>query len=336
MYLFEFILLIVAIIFIAVVIISSVLKRNSAKFEPAPQCAGSVELHGAGWFTSAVISLRLDGTEVIETRRTRKGPGPQFIQMSGATPLEHISPWLRFWAPHRITWWIAVLFIIGSLLFTLGGAFGLFPEFFGLKSHTGNALTVSGTYFAGSIFYSVAAYLSILEHLNADKSQGLRAEDNTLESFRWWGWEPHRIGFLASFIQLAGAFFFQINAFYALMPGLGLSDRVLLVTAPSLDGSICFLIASYMGFAEVVHGYFGWRPRSIPWWLTLCNTTGSVAFVLGAACGYFGPGVPEPISPFLNHLFFFIGSAFFIVGSYLMLPEMFSEETTEVPAYAMA
>jgi len=43
-------------------------------------------------------------------------------------PPRQKNPWLRVWAPTRLTWWVAILFTIGSACFTVGGYAISFPQ----------------------------------------------------------------------------------------------------------------------------------------------------------------------------------------------------------------
>jgi hypothetical protein len=37
-----------------------------------------------------------------------------------------VNPWLHFWAPHRLAWWIAVLNMLGSVAFMLAAVYTVF------------------------------------------------------------------------------------------------------------------------------------------------------------------------------------------------------------------
>jgi hypothetical protein len=77
-----------------------------------------------------------------------------------------------YWYPNWETWkfrrtlsyWIAILYMEGSLLFTLGGAFSMtsLPE----KSHADMQALVITPYFIGSICFTVGSYAGVLEVVN--------------------------------------------------------------------------------------------------------------------------------------------------------------------------
>lgn len=87
----------------------------------------------------------------------------------------------KWWAPQRASWWIGLLFAIGSLCFLLGPLPGFVPL-------VGSA--ADGTvFFVGSVFFTSAALLQYLEAANVDRDlAGGRNRRMHLFTF-----EPHRI-----------------------------------------------------------------------------------------------------------------------------------------------
>jgi hypothetical protein len=65
-------------------------------------------------------------------------------------------------------------------------------------------------------------------------------------------WEPRRIDWLAALIQLAGTVFFNISTFAALKQGLDARQTNLRVWTPDAAGSVCFLVASALAYADVL------------------------------------------------------------------------------------
>src|ERR1044072_4488803 len=61
----------------------------------------------------------------------------------------------RWWAPHRASWWIGVLFAIGSLCFMLGPL----PGFVQLVGSAADGTV----FFVGSVFFTSAAVLQFRE-----------------------------------------------------------------------------------------------------------------------------------------------------------------------------
>src|SRR3954462_11104611 len=100
-----------------------------------------------------------------------------------------------WWAPQRATWWIAVLFAVGSTCFLVGP----FPGLVELVGSEIDALV----FFIGSPFFPSAGTLQ-------DVQGGL---------FR-----PRAIDWWSNPIQLAGTVFFNISTFDALRRGLDANE----------------------------------------------------------------------------------------------------------------
>ena len=302
-------------------------ERSYTRF---PESWRPITSDGEGPFTSKVVHRLPNGfIHIWESRLHRKGRGSRLFQPTPRNRAQPLSfplrknPWLHFWAPQRITWWVAVTFLVGSALFTLAAAASLFPGAFGQKAIT-SAIT-DWSYFIGAILFTIGTYLEILEAINAKEYVVLTVEDMPEEGFKWWAWQPAQIGFLSSFILLIGSLFFNIETTFALVGVKGGLKEDILVGLPSFLGAILFVISCYMGFMEVTHQYWAWKPRRIDWWVEMFNLLGSVGFLVGAAFGFSVPGLSSPEDELIVKISYFQGSAFFLIGSYLMLPEMFSE-----------
>jgi hypothetical protein len=228
--------------------------------------------------------------------------------------------WYRFWAPQRISWWIALLFLIGSALFTLGGFLATYPNTLSAELHT--AVFLNNVFFVGSLFFTAAAYLQLLEAVNADVAEVDRVDLRHPE-WRWFVWRPKNAGYLASLIQLVGAVFFNFNTADAMLSGLTWAEEDLLIWTPNILGCLCFLAASYLALVEVSHGFWSFQPRSVSWWIAIINLVGSLGFQISAI---FSIGLPvsEPAGwTWFSNFFTFLGGLGFLVGSYLLFPEMF-------------
>jgi hypothetical protein len=93
------------------------------------------------------------------------------------------------------------------------------------------------------------------------------------------------------------------------------------VWTPDSLGSICFLVASGLAWAEVSHGLWSWRPRSLSWLITALNLLGSVAFGASAVASYVVSASDQPRNVTLMNLGTFVGALAFLVGAVLLLPE---------------
>ncbi len=90
-------------------------------------------------------------------------------------------------------------------------------------------------------------------------------------------------------------------------------------------GSVCFLVSSYVAFAEVSCGAFSFAPRSISWWIAVINLMGSVAFQVSALYSVATPSPSAANDVFAANSWTAAGAAGFLLGAYLMIPEMFDE-----------
>ena len=272
-----------------------------------PMAVGYVEVpegwtrlggRGLGPFVTREVFARPDGTRAVwESRWHRKHPGRATAG----------SAW---WAPGAVAWWIGVLFAIGSVCFALGS----FPPF----ATTVGANPDNLTYFIGSLFFTTRRLPAVRRdrvggHLprRVPAARGFRA------LFRV---QHHRIDWWAALIQFAGTLWFNRTTLSALVVGLGASPGHHPVWRPDALGSICFLVSSWLAWAEECHGRFAWRPSQIPWWITLLNLVGSVAFGVSAIASYVTPS-GQLLSLALTNLGTFVGALCFLAGAVLLLPE---------------
>ena len=162
---------------------------------------------------------------------------------------------------------------------------------------------------------------------------------------RWVGWQPRSLLYWGVVVQLLSALVFQI-ACYAGLPGVleewaevaetsVHEQEVIWSYVPSVAGSVGFLFASYVYVVEVTHDYnICRRPDhySLGYGVAIINLVGSLLF-LGASLCYFAQEPPyQHVQPweYLVSLWgvrfpFAVGSACFVVGAFLLLPESLSD-----------
>ena len=251
--------------------------------------------------THFVDHVRPDGVIVRwESRRHRK----HLKSAAGST----------WWAPRARGWWIAVLFAIGSLLFALGSV-PAYADGVGARWDT-------ITYFIGSLFFTSASFLCYREAVDASPAAMNPARR------RFFVWQPKRIDWWATGVQLVGTVYFNVSTGVAMASNLSAQTAHQHVWRPDAIGSACFLVSSVLAWYEVCHGWLGWRPRSWSWWITLANLIGSIAFGVSAVAGYINPvtGVVHNVARANTQTF--IGAVCFLIGALLLLPER-TERTEE-------
>src|SRR5580704_10699269 len=219
------------------------------------------DLQGSiGPFMTFVDHARPDGVVARwESRRHRKHP--EGAPATGST----------WWAPAARGWWIAVLFAVGSLLFALGAI----P---GYTSAVG-ARWDAATFFVGSLFFTSAGFLTYREAVDA----GPPAQNPA--GRRFFVFQPRRIDWWATAVQLAGTLYFNVSTGVATQADLAATAAHQHVWRPDAVGSICFLVASALAWFEVCHAWVAWRPHVLSWWITFVNLLGSIAFGVSAVDG---------------------------------------------------
>ena len=217
------------------------------------------------------------------------------------------APGSTWWAPQARGWWIAVLFAAGSALFALGAITG-YVDLVGVRWD-------AATFFVGSLFFTCAAFLTYREAVDA------AAVAAGLTRRRFFVFQPRRIDWWATAVQLVGTLLFNISCGSALAVDLTAQAAHQHVWRPDALGSICFLVASTLAWFEVAHGWVAWRPRTWSWWITLVNLAGSVAFGVSAVAGYINPATGQLNNADRASQATFVGALCFLVGAVLLLPE---------------
>jgi len=282
----------------------------SLGFVTFPEGWERVRRRGLGPFVTQEVLRRPDGTRFIwESRWHRKHPHFGKVE----------STW---WAWRAMAWWIGVLFALGSICFALGS----FPPY--VTAVGADADNV--TYFVGSIFFTTASFLQYYETASTATTlvDGRRRGPRSLLRV-----QHHRIDWWAAAIQFLGTLFFNRTTFSALVVGLGASLANHPIWRPDALGSVCFLVSSWLAWAEECHGPWAWRPTRYSWWITFVNLLGSVAFGASAVASYVKPN-GQLVSLALTNLGTFVGAVCFLVGAVLLLPERTREgpDVEEEPA----
>jgi hypothetical protein len=256
---------------------------------------------GVGPFTTHVDFRRTDGEVVTwSSRRHRKHAS----LLSRAR--RHPGTW---WAPRRASWWIGVLFSLGSLCFLVGP----FPGFVELVGSRADGIV----FFVGSIFFTSAALLQFVEAGNADRGPGGTGS----RRLRLVTFEPRRIDWWSCAVQFAGTLFFNRSTFHALQAGLDANEYDRLVWTPDALGSICFLVSGCLAYLEVCGGRV-FRPQgTLEWRIAAVNLAGCVAFGISAVAAYVVPSTGSAFDLAGANAFTALGALCFLIGAVLLLPE---------------
>ena len=196
----------------------------------------------------------------------------------------------------RIVWdrWIAIGFAIGSTCFLIGP----FPGFVKLVG----AGADGAVFFAGSIFFTLAALLELRE---STLRLGRWAADPS-----WW----------SAAIQFIGTLFFNFSTFAAMQDGLSTEQGNRLVWAPDVFGSTAFLISGALAYrvAERARRHSDRRDRD--WKMAAVNLAGCVLFGISAIASFIVPSSGSILDLAAANWTTALGALCFLIGSLMLLP----------------
>ena len=141
------------------------------------------------------------------------------------------------------------------------------------------------TFFVGSIFFTTASFLQLLQAQTPAMTGADAALLNTPEPVRLWSWLPHDRNWLAAITQFPGTLFFNVSTLAALAHNASAQEQDRHVWRPDIFGSTLFLVASAFGILAV-GTFWSRRPRSLPWRIAWLNMLGSVLFMASALASY--------------------------------------------------
>jgi hypothetical protein len=275
-----------------------------------------------GYFVTLLVENLPDGRQRISHARWhRKGLAP--IELAGdgslltGPPAGH--PWRQLWAPSRLAWWIAILFIIGSACFAAGGFATTWPRLAPALLTQGSI--VGAIFFVGSLFFTAAAWLQLEEAINGDIADVAVSAGRPRAKWRWLAWNPRSAGYSAGLLQFAGTLLFNINTADAMLSQLTWWQEDARIWAPDIIGSTFFLLSSYLAVVDVSHGAWSWQPRQLSWWIVMINLLGSIAFMVSAIANWYLPSSGDAVWVWGASLYTLIGALCFLTASYLMIPE---------------
>jgi predicted membrane protein len=214
---------------------------------------------------------------------------------------------------------MGLLFMVGAACFAAGST-RLFADAVG-PSTTGT------TFFVGSVFFTCAAALQYHETTSAPTGvDPASVPAHTIRALV--GWTPRRIDWWAAAVQLIGTVFFNITTFAATLDTLSANQEVRLIWAPDVVGSVCFLVASWLAYAEVNRGVLPRPDRSTGWRISALNMAGSITFGVAAVASRFVGPDGEVANLTLTNLGTFVGALCFFFGAALLPVESARDRAT--------
>ncbi len=244
------------------------------------------------------------------TKQWLRRPDGTVVEWDSRTHRKRGSDGAVWWRPRDRGWWMAVLFAVGSVCFAVAAIASQWIS--------ASRPAIGWTFFIGSLFFTSAGYLQYSEAVNVDHHPSARTRRR-----RWRpaSWEPRRIDWLASFVQFVGTILFNISTFAALNHDLTTRQANTRVWAPDVFGSIAFLIASELAFAEVCHRWVSFRHRTLSWWIVALNLLGSILFGISAVASLTEPDTGQAVSTQISNSGTALGGVCFLIGAILLIPE---------------
>lgn len=212
------------------------------------------------------------------------------------------------WHPARLGWRVAALFMVGSALFAIGS----FPPY----AERVSAGVLGATFFVGSLFFTSASYSQFLQIINAADGGG-RPHGGR---FRFVAWQPRRVLFWATLVQLVGTLFFNASTYHAMATNLTTVQANHLVWAPDFFGSIAFLVASHLAWWFVCGRLWCMKRDDSTWWNAALNYLGSIFFMVSAIGAFTQPSTNDLVNARIANAGTFAGAVCFLVGAYVLLP----------------
>ncbi|CAE7370186.1 unnamed protein product [Symbiodinium natans] len=232
-----------------------------------------------------------------------------------------------FWYPSWDTWkfrrtltyWIAVTFAEGSVLFVMGASFAMsgLADVTSPSYHRVSDLALVGTpYCIGALCFTVGAYCGVLEVVNLTTREGER-----LQFFVTGVRHVRQIAavvdlrcFWSYMANFVGAIAFNVNTISGYFE-LGFVLNLVLVWGMAALGGFCFTLGAVMdcGNNKV------WRLdiHTAQWWASVGNLIGGICFLEPGVVGLFSPS--HEVYYWLIDFVYLVGSvAFFAAAVFLM------------------
>ena len=208
-------------------------------------------------------------------------------------PERHTSEY-RF--RNTVAVWIAISFVEGSLLFLCGAVVSMCA----LGDEWMRRGLVEYAYFAGSLFFSLGAYLGFFQVINVGNATTRLVGCRGTSVEAYWG----------SLLYFLGALCFNVACAVGLLPPHTDALAWAAYWAPSTLGSICFVLAAIIEFRHNSHV----RCATPVFWLCFWYLAGSLLFLVAAAAGW----PHQPVEDVAN-LPYALGSIAFALGAWCAL-----------------
>ena len=205
----------------------------------------------SAWFTTRVTWALPDGTSARWSSRLARRRGRVELHdaagvVTGVVDAEPVTARRLV----RINAVAAVSFVLGGSLFALGALLAQLGDT--------STRTVDVTYLVGGVFFSLGGYASVLQAVNTPTDID---DHGSLSSsrWRWWKYEPDRIGWLSAAVLFVGTLFFAVSLVAAFAEHLTPRQTNGWIWLPDITGCVCFLVSGHLALLEVSNGRFAQR-----------------------------------------------------------------------------
>jgi hypothetical protein len=213
--------------------------------------------------------------------------------------------------PVRLNAAVASLFVLGSACFVLGSV----PAYISAIGGFADGVT----YFIGSIFFTTASFLQLVQVQTPSMTEVDEARQNTPEPVRIWRWLPHDRSWLAAISQFPGTLFFNVSTLAGLARNASVEEKDRHVWRPDIFGSTLFLVASAFGILAVGH-FLSVQLRSLPWRIAWLNMIGSILFMASALASFVLPSSADLINTRIAVAGTLLGAVCFLIRATLLFP----------------
>lgn len=227
----------------------------------------------------------LDGTDVPSGSSSPASRNAFALDDASHTSWVFWYPTWDAWKFQRtLTYWISVLYLEGSILFSVGAAFSMCGDLME-KRDTFEKSLVTTPYFVGGICFTLGSYLGVLEVVNTpyklDRIKAWcvpirRSQWRFLRDFVHWravaGYSAYTLGALCFNVNTVASYMtldeWQVDAFVWLAGTLG-----------ALGFTIGSVLECYTNKIWLL------KLRTCEWWLSVCNFVGSIGFLISGVSG---------------------------------------------------
>lgn len=266
-----------------------------------------LEYKTLGPFVTHVKLHHKDGSNEYTARPVRKGVRwIQPMQLSKEDQAKYVV------CAKQINYWVAVLFMIGASLFSLPG---FLPD--------SCSASFNIIFFCGSLFFTSAAYLQLVESINKDITNPDLFRTQRCHWIRM-AWRPKNLGYLSSIVQFVGTLFFNVNCASALLAVTPLQMNIA-IWIPGMLGSICFLVSCLFAWLEIYRDPSIKAFRSEEWWIVWVNIAGSIAFQISSTVAFYLPQTGDVFAPVMASEYLTFGGVCFFIGALLLRVEDMSD-----------